>query len=169
MLKPISLVVLIGLAALGFAPLHLAAQVAQTSDAGASSMAPVPGPYRSARSERATPGPVLAAPMAAILPYWMRPQQPPAGRATTVQGEPRYITGWVWSPYAPQQRNRLQNRMAANPGNLRPAFWPGPMVPNYAPWPAPGFGIGPAPMRQNWPRRPERAPPRNGAPQIPNQ
>ncbi len=146
-------------------------------------VAPVPGPYQSARRPSPPPTAFSASPMGRMLPYWMRPQQPRTGGADAAPGRQQYIQGWVWSPYAPnspQGRNRpapvipmsgygFQNAPLPGPGWMPQPYRPGPMPGAKSAWGPPGYANGPAPWGRYRPDSPYRTPPRTGAPLTPNQ
>jgi len=183
MLKSLSLALLIGLTTLVGSPVGTVAQTAND-------VAPVPGPYRAAPQVTRAGATAFSAPtpastptpdMRQMMPYWMRPAQPPAGYANQGPVQQRYINGWVWSPYAPNA-TRGQNRPVAQAGQRPPqsygAFYGSPY----------GFRPGPAMMTmkpqgnvpwaqnrgmqnrgQNWPNRPYGPPPQYGGARTPNQ
>lgn len=172
----------------------LASVIGAPSDPAAQTggnIAPVPGPYQAMPGARATPSPYSNPGNAPVLPYWMRQGQAPsptqAGRTAPAPGNPvqqNFISGWVWSPYAPGGPG-LAPVMApgltpgltlgfAPQGQGRPpaygpqpgrqsGYWPGPPRPAYGggfpgqPGYAPGF----------WPNTPFAAPPWYGGPQQP--
>lgn len=166
MFKSVSLAVLILLTVILGAPSHPDAQPAD-------SVAPVPGPYQAMPTPRTMANPTSNPGMTRMLPYWMRPQQPPTGWAAN--GNPRrrqYISGWVWSPYAPN--NAAYNRTPNSGGGQRYYHqqtqpMPGP-APGYRPgYQQPAYPHGRIPWGGNQPYPLYGAPQGYGAPIPPNQ
>jgi len=159
MLKSISLAALIILAAILSSPGH---PDAQTSD----NVAPVPGPYQAMMPPPAMVTPYPNPGMTQVLPYWMRPQQQTGGPATGNRRQQQYISGWVWSPYAPNtnsgggQRYYQQSPPQPMP-RPAPGYWPG--------YQQPAYPYGSTPWGGTRPYTSFGAPQGYGVPQPPNQ
>lgn len=149
------------------AAVHVPAPIAAQSGI---SPAPVPGPYQIIVRQQPVAPTFKPQPYVQPMPYWMQSQPRPRAQASGAQAaqtqapavarapQQPFISGWNWSPQAPNAQGNTPNPQGYGAAAPTPGYFPGyaanqqsrpaQPAPNYgSTYPAPNYGGQPWPQQ----------------------